>query len=56
VKKYGHDCAEVDAVPPNERSLRVQRAIEEHIDPEKWEPLQLTEKLAQETLKRLMEN
>jgi hypothetical protein len=53
-KTYGTDCAEVDALPPTELRRRVQEAIEQFIDWERWKKLQQTEQLEQETLQRVM--
>ncbi len=50
VKQYGTSCAEVDALSPTELRLRVQNAIEAHIEQSRWERLKRVEELEQETL------
>jgi hypothetical protein len=54
LEKHGEDCAEVDALPPSELRRRVQEAIESHIDQERWERLQESERMEQETLERFV--
>jgi hypothetical protein len=55
VREHGRDCAEVDALPPSELRRRVQEAIEEHIDPDRWERLRQIEQLEQETLQQMVD-
>jgi len=37
VMQYGHDCWELDALPPDELQNIVKRAIEKYIDPNAWQ-------------------
>lgn len=55
VKRYGSDCAEIDAIPPTELRRRVQQAIERHIDAERWQRLQTVETAERETVERFVE-
>jgi hypothetical protein len=55
IQEHGHDCAEVDALPPSELRRRVREAIERHIDPKRWARLRRTEAAEQETLKQVMD-
>jgi hypothetical protein len=50
IQAHGDDCAEVDALPPDELRNRVEEAICSHIDPDRWERLQEIERLEQESL------
>jgi hypothetical protein len=50
IGRHGRRCAEVDALPPTELRRRVREAIVAHIDTPRWERLQETERLEQETL------
>ena len=50
VRQHGHECAEVDALPPTELRGRVWEGIEVHIDQPRWAALQQTERLEKETL------
>ena len=47
---YGHDCAEVDALPPDELRRRVEEAIFGHVDREKWERLKVVEAAERQTV------
>lgn len=49
-EKYGHDCAEVDALPPSELRRRVEDAILSHVEDERWERLKEIEQLERDTL------
>jgi hypothetical protein len=53
VREHGHECAEVDALPPTELRGRVREGIEVHIDQARWAALQQTERLEKETLASL---
>jgi hypothetical protein len=55
VAEHGHQCAELDALPPTEIRQRVKWFIERHIDKDKWAKLQEVEKLEQETIDRMAE-
>jgi hypothetical protein len=50
VKKHGHACAELDALPPTELRERVEDAIVGHIDEDEWERLQNIEAVEQEAM------
>jgi hypothetical protein len=50
IRDFGRDCAEVDALPPTELRRRVEAAVNEHIDVERWNRLIEVERLEQETL------
>ncbi|QJW97258.1 hypothetical protein [Frigoriglobus tundricola] len=50
VAQYGTACAEVDALSPSELRDRVRRAIESHIDQERWQKLQRVKELEQQVL------
>jgi hypothetical protein len=56
MRQYGHNCAEVDALPPSELRRRVQEAIEEHIDVDRWNKLIEVEELERKTLETMMKN
>lgn len=47
---HGDACAEVDALPPTELRARVRSAIEGHIEQDRWEKLQRTERLERQTI------
>ena len=47
--KHGDDCAEVDALDPNELRRRVRESIEQFIPRDEWDRLCEVEKLEQET-------
>jgi hypothetical protein len=49
VAKHGLQCAEVDALHPNELRRRVRESIEQWIPTERWEALQRVEQLERET-------
>jgi hypothetical protein len=53
LREHGSVCAEVDAIAPTELRRRVESAIMQHIDQDKWELLRLTERLEQESLASL---
>jgi hypothetical protein len=55
VERHGSDCAEVDALPPNELRRRVREAIISHIDQVRWSKLQEVEQAERETLAKVME-
>ena len=44
VDEHGKQCAEVDAIPPNQLRKRIREAIESHIPPDQWERLKTVEK------------
>ena len=50
VAKYGDQCAELDAVPPDQLRSRIETVIQEHIDQDEWARLQRVEELERETL------
>jgi hypothetical protein len=54
--QHGTDCAEVDAIPPDELRRRVRSAIEAHIDSQRWAALQRVEELERNTLGALLNN
>jgi hypothetical protein len=49
LEKYGDACAEIDALPATELRARVRRAIESHIDQERWAKLQKIEEAEKST-------
>jgi hypothetical protein len=53
IREHGSKCAELDALPATELRRRVEDAIKEHIDADKWERLQQTERLEKEAIGRL---
>jgi hypothetical protein len=53
VEEHGHECAELDALPAVELRRRVEDAIKDHIDPDKWEKLLRVEELEKATIGRL---
>jgi hypothetical protein len=55
VREHGRDCAEVDALAPSELRRRVEEAIDEHIDVDRWNRLIDVERVEQETLDTLMD-
>jgi hypothetical protein len=52
---HGEECAEIDAMDPNQLRERVAGEIQMLIDPEKWERHQLAEKAEIETIKSVCE-
>jgi hypothetical protein len=54
IEEYGSACAEVDALPPSELRQRVQAAIHEHIDQERWTKLQEVEEAEQKSLDHVL--
>jgi len=48
VRKYGEDCVELDALPPNELRARLQCAIEDLIEPLAWERARVVEQAQRE--------
>jgi hypothetical protein len=52
---HGRHCAEVDAIPPTELRSRVEKAINRHIDLDRWKGLVEVEKLQQQTLDDVVE-
>ena len=36
IEKYGHECVELDALPPNELKKRIRESIEANIEIDKW--------------------
>jgi hypothetical protein len=54
IKRYGHRCAEVDALPPSELRERVEDAIVNHIPAARWERLQRVENAEQQTLDKML--
>ena len=53
VESHGYECAELDALPATELRRRVKDAITSHIDLERWERLQETERLEKESIDKL---
>jgi hypothetical protein len=53
VAEHGESCAELDAIPATVLRERVEQAITAHIDLWKWERLQETERLEQDTIRTL---
>jgi hypothetical protein len=56
IRDHGGRCAEIDALPPSELRQRIEDAISEHIDSEKWSKLQATEELEKATIKQTLVN
>jgi hypothetical protein len=54
IRTHGDSCAEVDALAPSELRRRVQEAIEDHIDTDRWNKLIEVEALEQETLNKMV--
>lgn len=50
VERYGADCAELDALPPDELRRRVEDAITTYIDPDEWARLEAIEDAEKERL------
>lgn len=44
VAEHGHDCAELDAIPPTVLRERIEEAILSHVDSAEWKRLQKIEK------------
>jgi hypothetical protein len=55
IRRYGTDCAEIDAIPPTELRRRVAVAIDSHIDVERWNRLLQVEAAERETLREFVE-
>jgi hypothetical protein len=55
IRKYGNECAEVDALPPRELRQRIENSITDHIDGDRWSKLQETEQLEQESLGKFLD-
>lgn len=54
VDDHGYQCAEVDALDPNELRRRVRGAIEQWVPTERWESLQHVEELERETFNQVL--
>jgi hypothetical protein len=55
-EQHGVECAELDALPPDELRRRIRDAIEEHIDADAWNRLAQTEEVERESLRLVTEN
>jgi hypothetical protein len=55
IGRYGHRCAEVDALPPSELRERVRLAILRHIDLDRWKRLEKVEAAEQKTLANVLD-
>lgn len=53
-KEHGDDCAEIDAIPPNEIRDRVRNFIEGHIPQEEWKRLKDVEAIETESFASLL--
>lgn len=56
IRQHGARCAEVDAIPPSELRSRIEDAILQHVDTERWAKLQETEELEKETVRKTFIN
>ncbi|MDB5390218.1 MAG: hypothetical protein JWM11_5864 [Planctomycetaceae bacterium] len=54
LKTHGNFAAEVDAIPPTELRRRVEEAIDNHIDVEKWNALIRVEAAEKETVRTVL--
>ncbi len=54
--EFGNDCAEVDALDPNELRRRVREAIEQFIPKEEWRKLREVEEIEKETFNSALAN
>lgn len=54
IEQHGHDCAEVDALPPTELRRRIREAIEGHIPKAEWERLKTVEEAERESFTRFL--
>ena len=50
IRQHGHECYEVDAIPPSILRARVASFIERHIDQDEWAKLQNIERLERESV------
>jgi hypothetical protein len=55
VRKYGEDCVELDALPPNELRRRIETAVRGLMDATKWERAIEVEKAEIESITRFVE-
>jgi hypothetical protein len=54
VREHGTECAELDAIPPNELRSRVKAAIKSHIPRNEWERLKKTEQVERDSFTNLL--
>jgi hypothetical protein len=54
-KRYGQQCWELDAMPPNELRDRVERAIQSQIEPEAWDRCVEAQEAEQQSLESLLD-
>ena len=54
IDEHGEQCAELDALPPNELRRRIRDVIESHIPKCRWKRLQKIEQEEKETFNRAM--
>jgi len=54
LERHGERCAEIDALPPSELRDRVEAAIREHIDEERWSKLEETEALEKASVRSII--
>lgn len=50
IRQHGHECFEVDAIPPSILRSRVAEFINKHIDQDEWAKLQNIERLERESV------
>lgn len=56
IREHGERCAEIDALPPSELRQRIEDAILQRIDTERWAKLQETEELEREAVRKTFIN
>jgi hypothetical protein len=54
IREHGCECAELDAIPPNELRRRVEEAIKRHISEKEWKKLQRIEQLEKESVGKVL--
>jgi hypothetical protein len=54
VEEHGSQCAELDALPATELRSRIENAILEHVDMERWIKLEETERIEKENVATLL--